>query len=34
MEENETYENKVNSNKHENIKIKIKKIENNFSNFY
>ena len=29
MEENETYENKVNSNKHENIKIKIKKKENN-----
>ncbi len=29
MEENETYENEVNSNKHDNIKIKIKKIENN-----
>ena len=34
MEENETYENKINSIKNENIKIKIKKIENNFSNFY
>ena len=29
MEENETYEKEVNSNKHDNIKIKIKKIENN-----
>ena len=29
MEENETYENKINSIKNENIKIKIKKIENN-----
>ena len=29
MEDNEPYEIKVNSNKHENIKIKIKKIENN-----